>query len=281
MTRRRWVTGLVVVGLAVIALAAAVDGIRGREERASGPAAEPVVPGGADQVALAIRQLREAGVSGVLTYSDGNCRLQAVSLPELEPARAPAYEMCRPASANGGIVAFDGDVVWTALGYRTAHVVLSKKKLSRGIRAGLGIPAGEGGAGFRAVQATFLGQGRYVVLADSTYEPRERVLALVAGGRVVFVQPRWVIRDARFLRPSPRGAYFVGFAAEGLLWFDRNADPRAFPAAVRGPHAVTWSPDERWTALATAESVYVFRSERPSERIVRIPLSVRDLHWGA
>ena len=274
-------TGLVVAGLAVIALAAAVDGIRGGEERASRPGAEPAVPGGADQVALAIRQLREAGVSGVLTYSDENCRLQAVSLPALEPARAPAYEMCRPATATGGIVAFDGDVVWTALGYRTAHVILSKKKLSRGIRAGLGIPAGERGAGFRAVQATFLGQGRYVVLADSTYEPRERVLALVEGGRVVFVQPRWVIRDARFLRPSPRGAYFVGFAPEGLLWFDGNADPRAFPAAVRSPHAVTWSPDERWTALATAESVYVFRSERPSERIVRIPLSVRDLHWGA
>jgi hypothetical protein len=43
---------------------------------------------------------------------------------------------------------------------------------------------------------------------------------------------------------------------------------------------VTWSPDDSWTALATAESVYVFRSDRPDERIVRIPLAVQDLDWS-
>ena len=51
----------------------------------------------------AVRQLREAGVSGVLTYSDDECRLHAVSLPELEPAPAPSFKMCRPATSTGGL----------------------------------------------------------------------------------------------------------------------------------------------------------------------------------
>ena len=125
-----------------------------------------------------------------------------------------------------------------------------------------------------------LGEERVAVLADSTYEPRERVLALLEGDRVVHVQPRWVIRGARFVRPSPNGAYFAAFTPEGASVVRQERRSLAFPAAVRSPRAVTWSPDDSWTALATTESVYVFRSDRPNERIVRIPLAVRDLDWS-
>jgi hypothetical protein len=119
------------------------------------------------------------------------------------------------------------------------------------------------------------------VLADSTYEPRERVLALLEGERAILVQPRWVVREARSLRPSPRGGYFALFGPGGVHLFDRNADPFAFPAAVRSPKAVAWSPDERWTALATGHSVYVFASEPPNAPVIRVPLAVRDLDWGS
>jgi hypothetical protein len=277
MTVRRWITWLVVAGLAAIGLAAAVDAFRG-EERVSRPVARtPTIPGLADQPELAMRQLREAGVSGVLTYSDDDCRLHAVSLPELQPVRAPSFQMCRPAITSGGIGAIDGDVVWAGLGYGSFQVVVSEEKLGREIARWLG--GGGEGFGFRAVQAVSLGEDRSVVLADSTYEPTERVLVLLEGKRVIHVQPRWVVRDARFLRPSPSGGSFAAFGPEGLQWFDADADPRAFPAAVESPHAVTWSPDERWTALATDTSVYVFPTERPDELVVRIPLAVHDLAW--
>jgi hypothetical protein len=278
---QRWLTLLVVVGLAALGLAAAVDALRGEEQvRQSGPRT-PTIPGLADEPEQAIRQLRDAGVTGVLTYADDDCRLHAVSLPELEAVRAPAFQMCRPATSTGGLGAVDGDVVWSGLGFGTVQVVVAEEELGPQVARGLGsIRPGED-EGFRAVQAVALGEQRAAVLADSTYGPRERVLVLLEGDRVVLVQPRWVIRDARFLRPSPNGTYFAAFTPEGLLWFDRDADPLAFPAAVRSPHAVTWSPDERWMALATAESVYVFRSDRPSERIIRIPLAVRDLDWSA
>jgi hypothetical protein len=277
MTARRWVTWLVVAGLAAVGLAAAVDAFRG-EARVSRPVARtPTVPGLARQPELAKRQLREAGVSGVLTYSDDDCELHAVSLPELQPVRAPSFQMCRPATTTGGLGAIDGDVVWAGLGYGAVQVVMSAEELGRQVARWLG--GGGEGFGFRAVQAVSLGEERAVVLAESTYRPRERVLVLLEGDRVILVQPRWVTRDAQYVRPSPSGAWFATFGSEGLQWFDANADPRAFPAAVESPQAVTWSPDERWTALATDTSVYVFPTDRPDELVVRIPLAVHDLAW--
>ena len=47
------------------------------------------------------------------------------------------------------------------------------------------------------------------------------------------------------------------------------------------PHAVAWSPDERWTALAGRSAVYVFRTEESQGLVVEIPLAVRDLAWSA
>jgi hypothetical protein len=275
---RRTATWLLVGAVAALGLAAAVDALRG-EERITRPVDRtPTVPGLVDQPALAMRQLREAGVSGVLTYSDDECRLHAVSLPELEPVRAPSFEMCRPATTTGGLGAIDGDVVWAGLGYGAVQVVVSEEKLGREVSRRLGVTGNDGRYGFRAVQAVSLGE-RSVVLADSTYRPRERVLVLLEGERVLVVQPRWVTRDARFLRPSPSGDSFAAFGPDGLHWYDANADPRAFPATVPSPHAVTWSPDERWTALATDTGVYVFPTDRPDELVVQIPLAVHDLAW--
>lgn len=278
---RHLLTWSVVAALAVLGLVATVDAMRGDEVRVTPVVRErTTVPGLARQPELAVRQLREAGVSGVLTYADPDCVLHAVSLPELQPVRAPSYEMCRPAVASGGLGAVDGDVVWAGLGYGAAQVVLSEEELGREISRWFGPPGTDENYGFRAVQAVSLGE-RTVVLADSTYEPRERVLALLEGERAILVQPRWVVREARSLRPSPRGGYFALLGPDGVHLFDRNADPFAFPAAVRSPQAVAWSPDERWTALATGQSVYVFATEPPNAPVIRVPLAVRDLDWGS
>ncbi len=218
-------------------------------------------------------------MSGVLTYSDDECRLHAVSLPELAPAPAPSFEMCRPATSTGGLGAVDGEVVWSGLGYGAVQVVLSREELSRAIEPGLGIGI-DAKAGFRAVQAVALDDERYVVLADSTYEPRERVLAGFEGARPLFVHPRWWVYDARAIRPSPRGRYYALLGPyPNPRVFTRDGREVGRPDGVPAALAIAWSPDDRWTALATEESVYVFSSERPENRVVRVPLSVRDLDW--
>ena len=96
MTGRRWLTWLVVAGLSALGLAAAVDVLRESPKAVGTQAETATVPGVAADSGQVIAQLRQAGVSGVLTYSDRDCRLHAVSLPELEPVEAPSFEMCRP-----------------------------------------------------------------------------------------------------------------------------------------------------------------------------------------
>lgn len=282
---RRWGTWLLVVALAGLGLAATLDAVVGEGDSTRRATRSPTtVPLLARQPELAISQLREAGVSGLLTFSDQECRLHAVSLPELRPVPAPSFQMCRPLTSTGGLGAVDGEVVWSGLGYGTVQVVLSGEQLSRAIRAGLGMEEAVD-AGFRAVQAVSLDDERFVVLADSTYRPRERVLAAFDGREAAFVHPRWFVGDARAVRPSPQGGYYAllgpGFVAGiGSPIFSRDGDQLARPDGIPAPHAIAWSPDERWTALATDESVYVYPTEAPERLVVRIPLRVRDLDWG-
>ena len=282
----RIATWVLAAALAALALVAAVDAFVGEGDRPRPAARQSTtsVPRLAEQPELAVSQLREAGVRGLLTYSDEDCRLHAVSLPELEPVRAPPFQMCRPLTSTGGLGAVDGEVVWSGLGYQTVQVVLSEEQLSRAVRAGLGMENAEE-AGFRAVQAVSLGDERYVVLADSTYEPRERVLAAFDGEKEAFVHPRWWVGDAQAVRPSPRGGYYAllgsGFVAGvGSPIYSRDGEQQERPEGIPRPHAIAWSPDERWTALATDESVYVYPTAEPERLVVRIPLPVHDLDWS-
>ena len=282
---RRWGTWLLVVVLVGLGLAATLDAVVGDGGSPRRAARSPTtVRLLARQPELAVSQLREAGVAGLLTFSDQECRLHAVSLPELRPTRAPSFEMCSPITSAGGLGAVDGEVVWSGLGYGTVQVILSEEQLSRALRAGLGMEEAED-AGFRAVQAVSLDAKRFVVLADSTYRPRERVLAAFDGREAAFVKPRWFVGDARAVRPSPQGGYYAllgpGFVAGiGSPIFSRDGDQLARPDGIPASHAIAWSPDERWTALATDESVYVYPTEAPERLVVRIPLRVRDLVWS-
>jgi hypothetical protein len=90
---RRGGTVLVVVVVAAIALAAGFDALRGDSEPAqvaeTGTESEP--PTTSTQEAPA--ETPEFG--GVLYYTDENCELQAVELPEQTPADAPNWDECR------------------------------------------------------------------------------------------------------------------------------------------------------------------------------------------
>ena len=276
---RRPLTWLLVAALGGIGLVAGVDALRSDEAgvmRASVETSEATMP--AVDAKLTAR-LREAGVAGVITYSDAGCELHAVTLPDLRPAPAPGIESCEPSIPTGGIVAFEGDVVWSGLGFRTVEVILSQEELGRAIHPRLDLPAAAGP--FRAVQAVTVGSRR-LVLADSTYEPRERVLAAFDGKRPSYVHRRWAVGDAERIRPSPGGRYFalLGSDLTGIRLFRRDGRQLLLPQPLPAVHAVAWSPEDRWTALATAGAIYVFPTEQANGPVIRIPLAVHDLDWG-
>jgi hypothetical protein len=78
---------------------------------------------------------------------------------------------------------------------------------------------------------------------------------------------------------SPHGNFFTAWYGDSLVTIrDRDGDPISFPPFTR-VLAVTWSPDERWTAAATEHSVFVFRTNEGEARIRRLPIEARDLAW--
>jgi hypothetical protein len=267
---RRILTWLVVGGVAVIGVAATADALRG---------GEAVVTAGGESTATdrfrareaehAVLQLREAGATGVLTYSDEDCRLHAVGLPDLEPAPAPRIEMCEPYTGTGGIGVFDGDVVWSGLGYQAVQVVLTQEELNRLL----------GRDDLSVRQAVSLGPDMIAVLADG--RDGAWIVSIHEGRRVVRAAGGFN-GERVILRPSPRGGYLAVLLPRepALQVADRAGRAVPLPTVTR-PHAITWSPDERWTAVATDGSVYVFPTGRTGGPLVRIPLAVRALAWEA
>jgi hypothetical protein len=53
--------------------------------------------------------------------------------------------------------------------------------------------------------------------------------------------------------------------------------PPGSPPAPTDLRAIAWSPDDRWTALATRRAVYVFRTGNAHNGYIGIPVAVRDV----
>jgi hypothetical protein len=83
------------------------------------------------------------------------------------------------------------------------------------------------------------------------------------------------------LRASASGRYLV-VRSDGIPQIVRvGARPRSIilPTGITTEHAVAFSPDERWLAVATRASVYLMRVEAPGAGVIRLPHAVRDLAW--
>jgi hypothetical protein len=260
-------TVLVIAAVLGVGIAAAVDALprRGGEDTRT---VQP--PLGTEEATAA---LRAAGVRGVITYSDQGCRLHSVRLPDLTPASAPTIRSCEPHVPSEGIGAWRGDVVWSGFGFGTIQVVLPRERIDRSVRRW--IDADE--LGVRAVQAVSLQDQRYALLLED--EARRTYMAFFDANRLLALYP--LVEADHTLRPSP-GAHYVALLTRGstLQVFTRAGQPQRLPP-VANPHAIAWSPDDAWTALATSRSVYVFRSGEDDNTLPRIPLVVRDLNWDA
>jgi hypothetical protein len=106
---------------------------------------------------------------------------------------------------------------------------------------------------------------------------REHISVIVGGQAVGPTLSEF--GDGLRIEASPRGNYFTAWFGDSLVTIrDRNADLITFPPLTRVV-AVTWSPDERWTAAATEHSVFVFRTNEGEARLRRLPIEARDLAW--
>lgn len=199
-------------------------------------------------------------------------------------ARAPARG-CGVAWRSDGMPTFihDGEVMrfvpcpGDALGelpLRCSRAVLSRAELTRELRR-----ARWTRLEFFVEEVLWLDGRRFaaIVVARSVGGGTE-LLAVFEKGQLVS-KPQVGYEDLSGIRQSPSGALVSASIVEpgGIVTVNRDGVPVRL--AMRHGQALTWSPDERWIAEATADGIYVFRADDPSPVFVHIPIVASDLVW--
>lgn len=162
-----------------------------------------------------------------------------------------------------------------ALPARCSRTLLSRADLRREFRRARWIRFD-----FRVDELHWLSDRRFaaIVHAGPREGPGADLLAVFESRRLVS-RPLFAYDDLGGLRPSPSGALVAARigSAGGLAVVGRRG--QAVRLAMRHGQALTWSPDERWIAEATADGIYIFRADDPSPVFVHVPIVARDLVW--
>lgn len=167
------------------------------------------------------------------------------------------------------------------------HVILSKTDLAPALRAGSNP--------FRSLYAPVIRQAIWLTNSRVALVIRARVRAQPGSQfdlLAIFERRRLVAEplvNSRFdelaVSPSRRNLAVHGSAFRGLSFLDADGRLLARNPLASGHH-VAWSPDDRWTVVATGGSTYLFRTAeleffnsdaRP--RPIRIPVHAADVEW--
>ena len=315
---RRLRSALVAGAVALVAVAAAVDGIRGSERK--------LEPRGS-RTDDARTTVAAASVSGTLVYLDGRCRLHRIALPSGAEARAPRKLACgltldaagrlvrggetwQPGGALSALCS-DGHVTVQAAGGEAilrhrgcgpawkpdgslTYVLNGTLRLSSRLRdrrlllsvQDVGRAVGRARATIGAArlrEVAWLDDRRFAALLGTSRPPGPEGLDLV----MVFEGQR-AVRGATFLAPrlsglvaSPRGRHLVVRTGRGPREALMLLDRQGNPSNLSfvNAHAVAWSPDERWAVVATRRSLLIFRATGPYLRVRRLAIVATDVAW--
>jgi hypothetical protein len=325
----RALTLLVVAAVVGLAAAAGVDALRGATGQAgprtttadgrSRPTTTQPVESEADSAKqttrAAVRELRAAGASGVLTYVDEDCRLKGLTLPDLLPhptqgrscklTGAAMLRLGQPVGDPQRVLVATCGAGWIELGElggptfargRGCAPAWRPDGVLTAVRHGEVVSlfppavllstddltqalrsAGWPSHRFSVREIAWLPGSRLAAIV----RPRPRdvgdLLVVFRGSRLV-TEPAFAYEGLSGLRASPQGR-FVSAEIEtgGLAVVDRLGRPVL--EAFRYGHALTWSPDERFGAAATDEGIYVFQPGQPIQRAMWLPIVARDLVW--
>ena len=282
------------------------------EKRRNPPPAIATPPLIAENERLAA-ELQALGAGGVLYLTDTNCRRYLLGLPALlwttaqglpgpdcpgagrpvvsersgltaEQVGAETIEVSSeiwsfrfpgfsPTFKPGGTLTYvrDGRVYeWTSACPAGAATVTFRglREIDRCPRQVRGVPP-------LVQELVWSGENDFAVIAGP---PGVRSLLVKRDGRASSLF-KSVGASLSGLVASPHGRYFGARVAGRMFVFDsRRPGNLALPSGAERSTAVTWSPDERFTALASKSSVYVYPGDRPG-RAVRLPLTAIELDW--
>jgi hypothetical protein len=306
MALRGRASWLVVAGVGLLVTAAALDAVRASPQPSpEARAARPVGPA---------RLLAAAGVrGGVLTIAGPDCRPRAWRMPALVAARPAQADCggtvwnaeeelgarcrgavvelftrggenlarwpgCAPAWRPGGWVTLvrGGAVVeappLSGCTRACTRVLLSRQELA--LELSRHVP---NAGSYRIEAVAWIDSGRFAALLHGRL-PWQQAVALFTGPRLLWLAPQLGQRLSG-LRTSARG--YVAFLRSELgrdaVLLDVNGRELALPK-LANVRAITWSPSERWLALATRTGTFIARTG-DREVIARIPRGGEALVW--
>lgn len=159
------------------------------------------------------------------------------------------------------------------------EVVLSQNDLAAAVRAHPEVPD-SGRVGRVVVRETaWLDETRVALILEAAVgSSREDVLAVYEGRRLSTASHGYLGRLSD-LRTSPQGGFLAARVGDGgLVLLDARGGSTPAPP-VNGYRAIAFAPDDRWAAVATNESVLVFRLGMLPLRVRRISIAASDLAW--
>lgn len=220
MARRS--TWLVVGALAVIALAAAVDALRGGGS--APPSAAPSTTSDSSQAeepAPDEPAVAPAGFGGVLYYTSDSCELQAVRIPTLETEEAPSWNECR------FVLSPDGTRVSGVGSGWDPHADPRRGRLFQTERGMIQVATNGGpeGEAFRGAAPAWRPSGAF------TYFARGAVREWPSGA--VLISQRDLLRGLAEAPNLPDGASFRSVRLVEAAWLDDNRLATILTARVR------------------------------------------------
>jgi hypothetical protein len=319
----RAITAVVVAAVALVGLLAIADALRGTEE----PRSAPATTGVAEETESLAATLREEVVIGFLVYSDGECRLHTLVLPELvdQDISEDDTRRCRFSSRDGWILGerevlspnwrFIAECEGGEIVVREAHTGVVRRRLEGCAPAwrpqtGNRLTWARGEAVYergrrlldrrdfhaiarRHTNVNDLGVPFRVRVNDLTWlDVDHLVLSLQIQGHFIPREYITVLLEGKDV--TARATTFQGFLGR---WFGSSAasfvaagdgtivtaggETFARPDQLTTGRAVAFSPDERWLAFVTGQSIYLLGTPRNNEpgRIIRIPAPAQDLIW--
>src|SRR5918996_1297069 len=263
----------------------------------------------ADETIGAAAALREAGLRGVLTYSDEDCRLHALTLPDLAGHPAASERRCRLTSVvrlRFGRPVGDPQRVLVAR-CRSGQVEVSElggRLLGRApgcfpawrpdgtltaVRDGELVSlfparvllsrddlARELEGDFEIVEATWLSRRTLAAVVRATPPSSTPTVLAVFRGRRLVERPVAFGASMSGLRVSPDGGFVAARSSRGAVVLDREGRRVPVPA---GLGALSWSPDGAWAAGTRGDEIVFFPAGEPTAAGIPVPLAARDLVW--
>ncbi len=220
------------VGVAAIAVAAGVDGLRGESGTESTREPEPTATSTSTDPD---EPVSAAEPGGILYYTDEDCRLEAVRLPGLEPAAVPNWRNCRFVLSPEASSVSKGRSDWDPVGDFLFRLADGRIVVTSGHE-----PVSEG---FPGTAAAWRPDGTL------TYAVRGAVLEW--PGRRVLLSPEDLAQAVLAHPDVPDHGHVLPVTVRELAWLDDEHAVAVLSGMIAGPREtmVAFFEDRRLTAV--------------------------------